>query len=537
MVTTLDRVHPAERRRIAASLPPAPAHDVVLRPLGAGDGAAIIVSAREESFLPAIFEDLQADDWRTRLAARRSVRRGTDHILELGLPIHRHFQIALFEAVCKMPGFPPVDPKKLTGMGLVLRRREKTGMLSGWMRTGDQPKGWLTVAPGLIASDEPDPDPARRVADTGSASGQLAALLAARRGGTRPLAEEVIPLFIAPPEVCAARGRTILYGIVPVASSDKAGTTAIPDFTALDDPAEAAAVLTHLSEYLKARPKLSMVKPGAPLDPKWHVLQTPTDADGLRLNAFGIFLQQLKVELGAFDGGSAGNALLGALRGLSLPMMPDDQGHAVPDINAADFVAQAANILIDGADNPNGLRMPAEWPAIDAAAGGKLTSLALSCITARYREMITETPKFDRDEALYTVRGFVRVSGHAHCAPSLVWSTPYSELFRILPWWDSDGAAARIALPSVSKLRKVKPNITFEMPPALANLLQGDMKKLKDGDGEPPSELGIGWLCSFSIPIITICAFIVLNIFLTLFDIVFFWMAFLKICIPYPKPK
>ena len=35
---------------------------------------------------------------------------------------------------------------------------------------------------------------------------------------------------------------------------------------------------------------------------------------------------------------------------------------------------------------------------------------------------------------------------------------------------------------------------------------------------------------------ITICAFIVLNIFLGLFDLIFRWMMFIKICIPIPAP-
>ena len=45
----------------------------------------------------------------------------------------------------------------------------------------------------------------------------------------------------------------------------------------------------------------------------------------------------------------------------------------------------------------------------------------------------------------------------------------------------------------------------------------------------------VGWICSFSLPIITICAFICLNIFLSLFDLIFRWMFFIKICIPFPK--
>jgi len=83
----------------------------------------------------------------------------------------------------------------------------------------------------------------------------------------------------------------------------------------------------------------------------------------------------------------------------------------------------------------------------------------------------------------------------------------------------------------------MKPNVSFEVPPSLSNLLGGDMKKLKEGEDGGGPQLDIFWLCSFSLPIITLCAFIVLNIFLTLFNILFFWMAFIKICIPIPRPK
>jgi hypothetical protein len=73
------------------------------------------------------------------------------------------------------------------------------------------------------------------------------------------------------------------------------------------------------------------------------------------------------------------------------------------------------------------------------------------------------------------------------------------------------------------------------MPPEIANLLKGDAKDLSEGKGST-SGPNIAWICSFSIPYITICAFIVLNIFLTLFDIIFRWMMYIKICIPIPLP-
>ena len=84
-------------------------------------------------------------------------------------------------------------------------------------------------------------------------------------------------------------------------------------------------------------------------------------------------------------------------------------------------------------------------------------------------------------------------------------------------------------------LKKLVPNIAFTVPASLQNLLAGDPLDLMEGKKPADSGLKLGWICSFNIPIITICAFIVLNIFLSLFDLFFRWMMFIKICIPFPK--
>ena len=59
--------------------------------------------------------------------------------------------------------------------------------------------------------------------------------------------------------------------------------------------------------------------------------------------------------------------------------------------------------------------------------------------------------------------------------------------------------------------------------------------KIVEGKKPPDGGITIGWICSFSLPAITICAFIVLSIFLGLLNLIFSWLAFIKICIPYPK--
>jgi hypothetical protein len=46
---------------------------------------------------------------------------------------------------------------------------------------------------------------------------------------------------------------------------------------------------------------------------------------------------------------------------------------------------------------------------------------------------------------------------------------------------------------------------------------------------------GFGMICSLSIPIITICALILLMIFVSLFDLIFHWLPFFILCFPFPR--
>jgi hypothetical protein len=61
-----------------------------------------------------------------------------------------------------------------------------------------------------------------------------------------------------------------------------------------------------------------------------------------------------------------------------------------------------------------------------------------------------------------------------------------------------------------------------------------DAKKTIEGQLDDGDPLDIGMVCSFSIPIITICALIVLFLFLALLNLVFFWLPFVRICLPVP---
>lgn len=517
-------LHPAARRRLAERMAPVHDHAIVLRPLG---GTGPIVGATEQAFIDAILADIASPDWRTTLAARRGLRRGSDAVLELSQPVHRRFHVALYEATCVQPGSPRVDPRKLEGMGLVLRH-QSAGRWHGWMGEGARKRGWLP-----IALADADPAPAHRGPRRTGAAGQLDAMIAAHRNEPA-LAEEVLPLFAAPQALCAARGRTILYGLIPVASAERSETPPpAPDYGP-----ERGEMIRHLSGYLKDRAPTDMPRAGEFLDPGWAPLQIASDATGAdgQLRLVGLFLQQMVVELDALGTGGAARELMRQLAQIVLPIAHDEFGQVTATTTAADFVRAAAPILLSGAANPAGVVMPLAWPRVDIDPGKMLSEAAIACLVERHAAVVPQTPKFDRNSDLYAVRAFVRARPADGCPAKLVWSD-YSEPFRILPWWDGDGPALKIALPPMDQLKRIKPSVAFQLPPSLANLLQGNLKKLKDGENPGGADFDIFWLCSFSIPAITICAFIVLNIFLSLFNIVFSWMAFIKLCIPIPRPK
>jgi hypothetical protein len=94
----------------------------------------------------------------------------------------------------------------------------------------------------------------------------------------------------------------------------------------------------------------------------------------------------------------------------------------------------------------------------------------------------------------------------------------------------------KIKLPAMNQLRKINPNVSFEIPPSLGKVLSADLTKAIDKE-KPTGGVELGWICSFSLPIITLCAFIVLHLFIGLLNIFLQWMLWFKICIPIPKKK
>ena len=469
-----------------------------------------------------------------------------ERVLKLFQPIQRQFHLAVMEARCDTPGEPRIDPQRVDGAGLVIRRlaRDAGGreLKQGWMRSGDSLKGWARIAAaadGAASGNRHDPDPLRRLSrpTTGQPvlDDEVRALLAAQDDAL--LDEAVVPMFLAPPDICEAAGATLFYGLVPTTSSEKAEGGA-PVFDEQAFGPTSADFTAHLVGPLRGLAD-SLPRPGRTLTPDLAAIAgNPADSDQSTMKRLLLLLRQLAVEFDAFGDSTEADALLLLLNGIGLPLA-DAAGRPLPGSTpAGDFLAAASRILLDAESIAPAPTMPAAWPALDSSTAQALARALSACLRRRFDAVTGVAGRFDDVAARYVLRAFVRLKPEGHCPQRTVWGD-YSPPFVIAPWYEGGGAPpVQVPLPDPSDremLKKLMPNIAFTVPASLQNLLGGDPLDLMEGKKPADSGLKLGWICSFNIPIITICAFIVLNIFLSLFDLFFRWMMFIKICIPFPK--
>ncbi len=150
-----------------------------------------------------------------------------------------------------------------------------------------------------------------------------------------------------------------------------------------------------------------------------------------------------------------------------------------------------------------------------------------------------ESPKLDpRPGARYVVRCVYR---RPRCRPD------HRELvsgptvpFAIASFFDGDAPArpVHIAMPldtTLAGLRKGPRNVRVTLSRELASQMQRvtSLKKALDGELDD-GQLDLGMICSFSLPIITIVALILLIGMVIVLNLVFWWVPLFRICFPVP---
>jgi hypothetical protein len=151
---------------------------------------------------------------------------------------------------------------------------------------------------------------------------------------------------------------------------------------------------------------------------------------------------------------------------------------------------------------------------------------------------VPSVPKLDTTSGtLYVARCVYRRPRCGPLQPDVV--STATERFAIASYFDLDAPARpiRITMPidtSVAGLRTFNKNVSFIISNKLRQQMNSvtDLKALMDGNLASGQEFDLGVICSFSIPIITICALILLLIIVNLLNIVFWWLPFFRICLP-----
>lgn len=174
-------------------------------------------------------------------------------------------------------------------------------------------------------------------------------------------------------------------------------------------------------------------------------------------------------------------------------------------------------------------------------------------------ELMDMVPQGQAGQAWFVIRCVYERPGCGPLFPALV--SGATQTFQMAPFFDPDAPARAVRIPmpmdiSPAGLRKYQKNAGFVISDMLCAKIKGirkmslaDLvlsvlpwpfhKDLPDPGSGTCKENGsaLGMICSLSIPIVTLCALILMMIMVALFDLVFRWIPYLFICLPIPGLK
>lgn len=485
----------------------------------------VLVGMQDTDFPDRFFRDLGKPP-ESRVSSAGPVKHSSDGYIHLLQPVQRRLQVAMINLACEALGFPRLDPKKVLSAGLVIRRiplDPQTGILrydltpEAWMRNADGKFGWIRLNK---TEEDLDPDPTCRP-KLFSGQAELDRKLTEHLG-QKSLTESFTAAFVAPPDVCERLEKTIVFAVPPTASSEVADQfPPPPDYSDGSLKQQIPPLLlsgSHRAPY-----------PDQTVNYQYMSADYCNSHGASDFLIFVNLLQVVAIELGAFENTPEGQKMKEALNRRSVTFGDGTK------TKVGDFLSRANQDLLQytGTGGYASLKMPVSWESSDDQDEAAILKAAGACLGRRSSALAAPEGRYQDHTRLYRLRMFVRVPCAAGCPPKTLWSE-YSDLFEIAPWYEAAGLVGPpVPMPRPTRefLKAAKPNVSFVVPDSLMNAIQASTPTAPSaGSGN----IGLSWICGFNIPIITICAFFVLNIFLTLLNIVFFWLPFVKICIPIP---
>lgn len=459
-------------------------------------------------------------------------------VLKLFQAAHGHFHLVAASLTCRLPGLPDHDVNTAAKerVAFVLRRIDSVGSEWSWGADANNPG-----------------------ANTWSQLDSSAVLSVAA-------GEDLMPLFGVRYQA-GEQLRRIYVGLVPTSSADNFKAAGAPSLLAAPsntDPGAApvdprpAALTNKVTDPLRALAAAPITAPSDVTDPTqqqaiitaekdqlaqasqfllvdfaellvtylpdlWTALQQQTRPSATASAALYDALDNQPADPSTSTTTSWRQALIEAWSTAAI-LYGDATGNLPGPLNLA-------NSPLTGNDLDT-LVVAALPPLPSGAPTGSVTSIQGDSIPP------PQVPKLDPQGAwTYLIRC---VYQRPLCGPLQpdVLSDPTTK-FEIAGFFDLDAPSRQIfiSLPvntGISDLRKLRKNVNFLM----SNQLRAQMNRVTSlndalkGQFASGGSFDLGLICSFSIPIITICALLVLMIFIELLNIVFWWLPFLRICLP-----
>lgn len=460
-----------------------------------------------------------------------------DHVA-LRLPVHRMFYQVSVELCCDRIGHPALNPRRLADAGFVIRR-VGGGREDAWMIDRGAATGWTPVV-----GEERDPDLSRRICRNGCL-----------RTEPQPAysGEEIHPLK-AMVDRSTGRARTILHGYLPLGGHHYFRDE-LPE--ADSDEQSTALAFKTLSWPFGQR--------HAPADKTTPPRQVHR---GSATPAFAELLRRLVYEEHLHERDD--DALVDLTRRTWFYDLDDAFDFA--DRTRQRYEGERRFSLYDyvtewaASDDDHLLRWIMDFDrngSLDRLPGrrGRSGTLDLSLLvsaadTQEYRLLLEQSvlkrfdaarreipvPKFQQRELdVYQIVPFVRYHDDGGCL-RLYWGreADRSVRFRVAAPFDPQASRPSVVqMPAMKDLRRGLANGLGLMTPSdtmdMLNRLRTDEGLVPDllPEDESPG-LGLQWICSFSIPIVTIAAMILLMIIVSVLDFFLRWMPFVRICFPLP---
>ena len=420
--------------------------------------------------------------------------------LKLYQPIHGDFNLVAATLACPRPGLPEHRVNAATGerASFVLRRMSASGTELAWLAGG---RTWAT------ASNPPAAD------------------------------EERLPLF-AVPYADHDLTRTFFVGLVPTSSRDtfqNAGPAAMTP-TAAERTTTPEDPRLYMLRVKVARPLDDLSKSSGGSDVRAASALLFVDlADFLRTQvplAWGLI--QSHAPVAQHPGSLYATLDAKTVSGLSWTEALRRAWDQRMSICGEAATAPTVSLDLSGNTAFTEVTLLAAVKAELTTAPAASTPPDTGDTTFEGGDVSAAIPKLTGD-AKYVIRC---VYERPNCPDPPVISNPTAE-FRIGGFFDIDAPARRvhIAMPvdtSIADLRKFKKSVSIALSDQLKQQMSrvGELKDMAAGSAKAGDGLDVGMLCSFSIPIITICALVVLMIFVVLLNIVFWWLPFFRICFP-----